>query len=181
MSDTSETVSLSKFRCWTGNFSNGPKFCVFSLASHVRRVRVPSQSSDVDQYLDDLFMPVLDGNIDEFSDARSLAASIKGCGRTENVADFVDGLISNVAMDQDLVGADEAISLAASIQGGGKGLKDPGSQNYSSPSREPPYQPIGLNVLGSTPQQSLGLISPSPLLMPGFFGGRARRPNIILN
>ncbi|XP_014481805.1 PREDICTED: unconventional myosin-XV isoform X1 [Dinoponera quadriceps] len=49
-----------------------------SLASHVRRVRVPSQASDVDQFLDELFMPVLDGNLDELSDARSLAASIKG-------------------------------------------------------------------------------------------------------
>lgn len=43
-------------------------------ASHVRRVRVPSQASDVDQFLDDLFSPVLD----QLSDARSLAASIKG-------------------------------------------------------------------------------------------------------
>ncbi|KAF2348176.1 hypothetical protein FHG87_021068 [Trinorchestia longiramus] len=50
-----------------------------SEASHVRRVRVPSQASDVDQYLDDLFIPVLDHQIaDDFSDARSLAASIKG-------------------------------------------------------------------------------------------------------
>lgn len=49
-----------------------------SLASHVRRVRVPSQASDVDQFLDDLFSPVLDGNLDELSDARSLAASIRG-------------------------------------------------------------------------------------------------------
>uniref|UniRef100_A0AAR5QE88 MyTH4 domain-containing protein n=1 Tax=Dendroctonus ponderosae TaxID=77166 RepID=A0AAR5QE88_DENPD len=51
-----------------------------SLASHVRRVRVPSQASDVDQFLDELFSPVLDGNLDELSDARSLAASIKGGG-----------------------------------------------------------------------------------------------------
>lgn len=49
-----------------------------SLASHVRRVRVPSQASDVDQFLDELFSPVLDGNLDDLSDARSLAASIKG-------------------------------------------------------------------------------------------------------
>ena len=49
-----------------------------SLASHVRRVRVPSQASDVDQFLDELFNPVLDGNLDEMSDARSLAASLKG-------------------------------------------------------------------------------------------------------
>lgn len=56
-----------------------------SLASHVRRVRVPSQASDVDQFLDDLFMPVLDGNLDELSDARSLAASIKGGGDKRKV------------------------------------------------------------------------------------------------
>lgn len=144
-------------------------------ASHVRRVRVPSQSSDVDQYLDDLFMPVLDGNIDEYSDARSLAASIKG-GRVKrnepaDVSDFVDSIIANIRPDEDLNGADDVISLAAAIQGGGKGLKDPG-QNYSSPSREPAFQPIGVNI--GTPQQSLGLMSPSPLLMPGFFGGRDR-------
>merc|ERR1719410_1311261 len=55
-----------------------------SLASHVRRVRVPSQASDVDQFLDDLFMPVLDGNIDDgLSDARSLAASMRGGGDDE--------------------------------------------------------------------------------------------------
>lgn len=35
---------------------------------------MPSQASDVDQFLDDLFNPVLD----QLSDARSLAASIKG-------------------------------------------------------------------------------------------------------
>ena len=32
-------------------------------ASHVRRVRVPSQASDVDQFLDDLFMPVLNSQV----------------------------------------------------------------------------------------------------------------------
>jgi len=58
-----------------------------SLASHVRRVRVPSQASDVDQFLDELFMPVLDGNLDELSDARSLAASIKGA---RNIRPFED-------------------------------------------------------------------------------------------
>lgn len=44
----------------------------------MRRVRVPSQASDVDQFVDDLFMPFLDHQLDELSDARSLAASIKG-------------------------------------------------------------------------------------------------------
>lgn len=147
-------------------------FQTFVVASHVRRVRVPSQSSDVDQYLDDLFMPVLDGNMDEYSDARSLAASIKG-GRKKpaDVSDFVDSIIADIQPHEELNGADEVTLLVAAIQGGGKGLKDPG-QNYSSPSREPAFQPIGINI--GTPQQSLGMMSPSPLLMPGFFGGRNR-------
>lgn len=49
-----------------------------SLASHVRGIKIPSHTSDLDQYLDDLFNPVLDGNLDDLSDVRSLAASIKG-------------------------------------------------------------------------------------------------------
>ena len=52
----------------------------FPTASHVRRVRVPSQASDMDQFVDALFIPALEGNLDELSDARSLAASIKGGG-----------------------------------------------------------------------------------------------------
>lgn len=51
--------------------------CFHFTASHVRRVRVPSQASDVDQFLDDLFSPVLE-NLDDLSDARSLITSIKG-------------------------------------------------------------------------------------------------------
>merc|ERR550534_2520757 len=62
-----------------------------SLASHVRRVRVPSQASDVDQFLDDLFMPVLDGNIDDgLSDARSLAASMRGGGDNKDVTSLLE-------------------------------------------------------------------------------------------
>lgn len=118
-------------------------------------------------------MPVLDGNIDEYSDARSLAASIKGGSRKNRPANldlFVDQLMANIELDEDLKGADEAVSLVASIQGGGKGLKDPG-QSFSSSARDPAFQPIGINI-GTPQQQSLGMISPSPLLMPGFFGGR---------
>ena len=34
----------------------------------------------MDQFVDALFIPALEGNLDELSDARSLAASIKGGG-----------------------------------------------------------------------------------------------------
>ena len=40
----------------------------------------------MDQFLDDLFMPVLDTNIDDgLSDARSLAASMRGGGEVEEI------------------------------------------------------------------------------------------------
>lgn len=64
-----------------------------SLASHVRNVKIPSHMADLDQYLDDLFNPVLDGNLDELSDARSLAASIKGGKNTlsqANSSGYID-------------------------------------------------------------------------------------------
>ncbi|XP_018045561.1 PREDICTED: unconventional myosin-XV isoform X1 [Atta colombica] len=107
-----------------------------SLASHVRRVRVPSQASDVDQFLDELFMPVLDGNLDELSDARSLAASIKGSydirlsddqtvsenlqrigNRIERIAtvdDFVEGMMMR-SKDMNI----DAGELSKKIKGGG--------------------------------------------------------------
>ncbi|XP_073945591.1 uncharacterized protein [Choristoneura fumiferana] len=90
-----------------------------SLASHVRRVRVPSQASDVDQFLDDLFSPVLDPNIDELSDARSLAASIKGGGYTA----FIDNILSCDYKEQ-LEAFDSAAEMRSLIKGGGKEEKE---------------------------------------------------------
>ena len=50
-----------------------------SIASHVRGVRVPSPGSDVDQFVDDLFSPVLDTGAtaadDGLSDARYVGSS----------------------------------------------------------------------------------------------------------
>lgn len=82
-----------------------------SLASHVRRVRVPSQASDVDQFLDDLFSPVLDGSLDELSDARSLAASIRG-----NLYDYTEAPILN----DDLSCLANSSLLYGTIKGGGR-------------------------------------------------------------
>lgn len=105
-----------------------------SLASHVRRVRVPSQASDVDQFLDELFMPVLDGNLDELSDARSLAASIKGSrdirprGRhtlLENVREgigepaTVDDFVERMMTDDESYATISAGELSRKIKGGG--------------------------------------------------------------
>lgn len=98
-----------------------------SLASHVRRVRVPSQASDVDQFLDELFSPVLDGNLDELSDARSLAASIKGGGcnpqREAPIEEYIEGFdefleeVMGIQIPQVLNMASE--ELVMRIKGGG--------------------------------------------------------------
>ncbi|KAB0792987.1 hypothetical protein PPYR_12607 [Photinus pyralis] len=93
-----------------------------SLASHVRRVRVPSQASDVDQFLDELFSPVLDGNLDELSDARSLAASIKGGGEVENPIDAFDQFLSQLMEPVGTATVDMSDSqfLVSKIKGGGE-------------------------------------------------------------
>jgi hypothetical protein len=55
----------------------------------------------VDQFLDDLFMPVLDGNIDDgLSDARSLAASMRGGG--EDVKEATAAVKESTAADRQL-------------------------------------------------------------------------------
>lgn len=98
-----------------------------SLASHVRRVRVPSQASDVDQFLDELFSPVLDGSLDELSDARSLSASIRG-----ERANFTE---APIAMDDDLNDLGSAQCVWRSIKGGGRGSdkdNDPKANNLST-------------------------------------------------
>ncbi|KAG7210137.1 hypothetical protein KM043_011699 [Ampulex compressa] len=134
-----------------------------SLASHVRRVRVPSQASDVDQFLDELFMPVLDGNLDELSDARSLAASIKGSAdsgptvapkneqlqqqdttRVQTLNDFVDTMMNR----EEYTGI-SAKELAKKIKGGGN--------------MDIPNQNAAFNFNPISP----GMMSP-PMMMPMF-------------
>lgn len=101
-----------------------------SLASHVRRVRVPSQASDVDQFLDDLFSPVLDGSLDELSDARSLAASIRGGGmpkeeeyesdsEIEDLDDYISELFQPLPLAETLEKLTSKEELSFSIRGGG--------------------------------------------------------------
>lgn len=97
-----------------------------SLASHVRRVRVPSQASDVDQFLDDLFSPVLDGSLDELSDARSLAASIRGGGKT------IDEFTEAPLLDEDLELLMNPNFLSTKIKGGGDEDPSTSSQNTTA-------------------------------------------------
>lgn len=108
-----------------------------SLASHVRRVRVPSQASDVDQFLDDLFSPVLDSNLDELSDARSLAASIRG----SDYQSYTEAPI----LDSDVAMLDNANYLYRVIKGGvdddEKFIEDASMEEYITDL----FQPIFLN------------------------------------
>lgn len=90
-----------------------------SLASHVRRVRVPSQASDVDQFLDELFSPVLDGSLDELSDARSLAASIRGDSNyiQSNEMDKSD-FFEAPTIDSELSDLQNPILISQALKGG---------------------------------------------------------------
>ncbi len=87
----------------------------------MRRVRVPSQASDVDQFLDDLFNPVLD----QLSDARSLAASIKG---TSDKADCLGIGLHNC---NELLSRPEYV--VKRIKGGGRGVGGVGSHQVRPP------------------------------------------------
>ncbi|XP_076326570.1 uncharacterized protein LOC143233787 isoform X2 [Tachypleus tridentatus] len=66
------------------NDQNSDTSETLSLSSNIRNVPVPSQTSNLDQYLDELFNPVLDGNAEEMNDAFSLAASKERTFRYQN-------------------------------------------------------------------------------------------------
>lgn len=141
-----------------------------SLASHVRRVRVPSQASDVDQFLDELFMPVLDGNLDELSDARSLAASIKGSRDSRPPSDRsivenqlkIDGQAKFVTVDdfvEGMLAGNEDARISASelstrIKGGGN-MDIPNQNtafNFSPIAQSMMSPPMMMPVFGPTQQ-----------------------------
>lgn len=121
-----------------------------SLASHVRRVRVPSQASDVDQFLDELFMPVLDGNLDELSDARSLAASIKGLAGRKAVVNTVNDFVNWVTNQDDTGSPITPEEISSRIKGGGN--------------MDIPNQNTAFNF---NPMSPAGMMSP-PMMMPMF-------------
>ncbi|KYN10968.1 Myosin-XV [Trachymyrmex cornetzi] len=137
-----------------------------SLASHVRRVRVPSQASDVDQFLDELFMPVLDGNLDELSDARSLAASIKGSYDTRPSGDQtvsenlqrIDNRVDRIATVDDFVEGMMMRNKDVNIDAGELSKKIKGGGNMDIPNQNAAFNftPIAQSMM-----------SP-PMMMPMF-------------
>jgi myosin-15 len=137
-----------------------------SLASHVRRVRVPSQASDVDQFLDELFMPVLDGNLDELSDARSLAASIKGSREIESsqhraVLENVQRIDDNepISVD-DFVGRMMRRNGDANIDAGGLSRRIKGGGNMDIPNQNAAFNfsPIAQSMM--SPPMMMPMFSP---------------------
>ena len=164
-----------------------------SLASHVRRVRVPSQASDVDQFLDDLFMPVLDGNIDDgLSDARSLAASMRGGGDHQlntksKAASSADSIIEfnrmgsfrrksvltqgsdseSDAESDDFSGLKKVSHLISLIKGGSP------TPEQNSPRKQSDFTPMTSSAMGFhpipgviSPHTISGMMSPPPMMMP---------------
>uniref|UniRef100_T1JBR9 Unconventional myosin-XV n=1 Tax=Strigamia maritima TaxID=126957 RepID=T1JBR9_STRMM len=140
-----------------------------SLASHVRQVRVPSHTSDLDQYLDDLFNPVLDGNLDELSDARSLAASIKGGNDkareiNSNMDTFIDDLFDVITVDCGLDDLSDVDKLSLRLKGGGEGVGGMDSQGATATAT-----PFNM-MLGNLQSPVPGLLSPQQVLAPGLTG-----------
>lgn len=134
-----------------------------SLASHVRRVRVPSQASDVDQFLDELFMPVLDGNLDELSDARSLAASIKGTkdDRCQSGAIIVEkGFEDGVETVEQFI---ESVTKGGKSEEGGITARELSKRIKGGGNMDIPNQNATFNFGAITP----GMMSP-PMMMPMF-------------
>ena len=139
---------------------------------------VLTQASDVDQFLDDLFMPVLDGNQagdDGLSDARSLAASMRGGGddseapgqgtvAPEDDKRIVSFSRSGSALRESILRQGMAdlqpefgIDLAEVIRGGGRDSPTNSEQNKPNVG----FQPIP-GMISPT-----GMISPPPpMLMP---------------
>lgn len=169
-----------------------------SIASHVRQVRVPSQASDVDQFLDDLFMPVLDGNVDDgLSDARSLAASMRGGGEAkDDLMEIETFSRRNSAkrrsvLRQGLEGFEEEsdtnlLSQVASLVSAIRGGKDsPAEERKKSKSD---FTPATSSAMGFQPIPGVvsptGMISPPPMLMPtpvhSMMGANSSNPQSLL-
>ncbi|XP_077262617.1 unconventional myosin 10A [Temnothorax americanus] len=140
-----------------------------SLASHVRRVRVPSQASDVDQFLDELFMPVLDGNLDELSDARSLAASIKGLHDTrppgdqtvlENLQRIDSRATKIVTVDdfvEEMIARNENVNISASELS--KKIKGGGNMDIPNQNAAFNFSPIAQSMM--SPPMMMPMFSPT--------------------
>ncbi|XP_024893243.1 unconventional myosin-XV isoform X1 [Temnothorax curvispinosus] len=140
-----------------------------SLASHVRRVRVPSQASDVDQFLDELFMPVLDGNLDELSDARSLAASIKGSHDTrppgnqtvlENLQRIDNRATKIVTVDdfvEEMIARNENVNISASELS--KKIKGGGNMDIPNQNAAFNFSPIAQSMM--SPPMMMPMFSPT--------------------
>lgn len=132
---------------FTGFHGHGPRSSAMSdtseapsLASHVRNVKIPSLTSDLDQYLDDLFNPVLDGTLDELSDARSLAASIKGGGHAAHEQfSSLDvsantnkcSSLDDIDLDTEFDALESSEQLAKCLMGGG----DKQTKSFGTPGR----------------------------------------------
>jgi myosin-15 len=132
-----------------------------SIASHIKRVRVPSQASDVDQFLDDLFSPVLDGQImdDGLSDAKSLAASMRGGHDDDTSDEEPEG-----SLESNLSGLVETTAIVEVLMGGKDSPPNDGGGENLDQTPNVGFQPIQ-GLMSPT-------MSPPPMLMPTpIFGG----------
>ena len=161
------------------------------------------QASDVDQFLDDLFMPVLDGNQagdDGLSDARSLAASMRGGGGDEDdIAEEVTKSTNETDNEEDLRiltfsrsgssrresilrqgmadlelpdfdALDDAICTLEIIRGGGR----------DSPTSSQPKTPVGFQPIPGMISPTGMMSPPPPMLMPTPVQGNPQQLNQLM-
>ena len=139
-----------------------------SIASHVHRVRVPSQASDVDQFLDDLFSPVLDDATgqtvdDGLSDAKSLAASMRGGGEDQldpdqEVVAHLSRANSMNSSDSNMSGLTKPHVLAPALKGNNDDEAAGTETSSAGQTEQVGFQPIQ--------GQMSPIMSPPPMLMP---------------
>ena len=141
-----------------------------SIASHVHRVRVPSQASDVDQFLDDLFSPVLDGQTvdDGLSDAKSLAASMRGGGDQDDqeVVATLSRANSMNSSDSNMSGLTKSHVLAPALKG---------NEEEDQPPAETTTENVGFQPIQG---QMSPIMSPPPMLMPTPILGGSNPPSM---
>ncbi|KAK3884845.1 hypothetical protein Pcinc_010904, partial [Petrolisthes cinctipes] len=157
-----------------------------SLASHVRRVRVPSQASDVDQFLDDLFMPLISHTYpqeitpeefdNDFDDSIALARTRQGSLRRQSLLHA----LQDITVLPTLSHLSTCSHLTRAIKGGGQGAAEvePGT-GTPTPTTTTTTAGVGGGGVGGgvyfhntspgspTPPNTLPLYSTGGINMPG--------------
>lgn len=115
-----------------------------SMASHVRDIKAPLEQgnqADVDRYLDELFRPMLnEADLDDLSDGRSLATSIRGIKQDEEEEEKPE--LQEASDSRTLFGRPESRVLSPTFESLLRGLTEPGVNGNPATNGEPPSSSV---------------------------------------